>query len=153
MAKRYREFKRVPMGVATAKKLEELLVDRTLNDHFGLVDCTCTINSVARPDCAFCNGTGELPKCQDKDACYHVESGSLAVARLVESGLRVSKKRAYLDIPDDPETVKILADRLKGFSERAGRSGTAFLRIAKQAASWAARGPLERLAEAGLELD
>jgi hypothetical protein len=122
----------------TAEKMVELLVDRTLNDHYGQRE-----KGSERPGV----------KCPDPDDCRHVESGSLAVARLIEANITIGKKRARLDIPDDPEVVKIMAERLRNFAGRAKLAGAAFCRVADVAVAWASRSPLHRLAEAGLELD
>lgn len=136
MAKRYRDYKRVLITPKTAEKMVELLVDKTLQDHYKR-----------------CFSTTGAPFFDEEVGCHHMESGNLAVARLVESGIKISKKRAYLDIPDDPEVVKHLSDRLESFARRAKTAQSAFLRVAEVAHKWAHRSPLERLAEAGLELD
>ena len=125
MAKRFREFKRVRLTSKTAKHLQRI-AEITLLEHYE----TCR-----------------------KDECRHVKSGNLAVARLIESRLQVSSHRAHIDIPDDPQLAQSLARRLRDFSASAAWARTALICIADTADAWARRSNLERLAEAGLELD
>jgi len=127
VGKRYRKFKRFFMTPATAEMVVKHLVDKTLEHH-------------ARN----CGGRGD---------CGHATSGTLPAARVIESGMHIGKRRAHLDIPDDPDLAEIISARLVGFSSVVGRAGPAFRRIAEEVLAWAHRSPLHRLAEAGLELD
>jgi len=136
------------------------LVDRTFEDHFGMAICYHCRGGIRYngTQCVVCLDRGEIPKCHNKEICPHAESGNLAVARLVESGMTIGKKRARLDIPDEPETVKLLAQRLEGFANDDSElkkigAVSVFKKTAEMARKWANRSPLERLAEAGLELD
>ena len=131
MAQKYRTFKRLSMTPVTARRVVELLVDRTLNDH--------------AEKCLKTSLSGQI--------CIHAESGTLAVARLVEANIVIGKRRARLDIPDDPALALRLSERLLGFCTMASNAGIAFRRLGNDAHAWATRSPLERLAEAGLELD
>jgi hypothetical protein len=72
MAKRYRNFLRVSMTAKTATFLREKVVDKTFNDHYD--------------------------RCADDPDCHHHESGNLAVARTIEAGIKIGKKRATLDL-------------------------------------------------------
>lgn len=136
MVKRYyRDFKRVRMTAETAKLMVELLADKTFTDHFS--------------------------KCGDdvrrNIPCRHEESGSLGVARMLASNMTISEKKrckAHLDLPDDPDLVRHFVTRIYQFADHIDKNTSrAFKRVAKVADRWANRGPLERLAEAGLELD
>lgn len=160
MAQRYRDFKRVCFSAKVGKKMEKLLVDATLEDHYKIVECLYCKHRGRRFDCEVCGGKGKHQACDKR--CWHEHS--LPVARLLASKLTVGVKRARLDIPDDPPLAKLLAKviwdcivasdtnnlregRLSGVQRRE------FKKTATVAEKWAARSPLERLAEAGLELD
>jgi len=125
------------MTAVSARRIVELLVDLVFEEHFRLCD--------GRPW-----------------ECCHGNNGELAVARLVEAGMYIGKRRAHLDIPDEPENAKLLAENLDYWSQattwpngppHVGRHARVFQRVAEAARNWARRSPLERLAEAALELD
>jgi hypothetical protein len=122
MAKRYRTFKRITMTPKTAEELRNRLVQLTFDHHYMT-----------------CGG--------DKPTCIHTESGSLDVARMLEPAIHIGKRRARLDLPDNPRLIKILVKRLRAFAKHIAWAGKAFNRIADEAEVWAARSPLERLAE------
>jgi len=127
MAKRYRDFKRVRLTAKTAKKITEI-AEKIFNDHYDKCGAAAT-------------------------SCRHIDTGSLGVARLIESKLTISEHRAHLDIPDDPTLARVIAVFLRDFSQTASWAKPALQRIADEADAWARRSPLEKLAEAGLELD
>jgi hypothetical protein len=121
---------RVTMTASVATKLSALLVDRTFKDHYEKLDSGCSV----RP-------------------CYHETSRSLDVARLVESGLVIGKRRAHLDVEDNPELVQALSNRIEQFVSAgffARRSTGALRRVMYELSRWSERSPLERLAEAGI---
>jgi len=127
MAKRYRDFKRVRLTAKTAKKLTEI-AEKIFSDHYD----KC--------------GAENMP-------CRHMLTGSLEVARLVESKLTIASHRAHIDIPDDPVIARVTAAIFRDFSQTASWAKPALQRIADEVDAWARRSPLEKLAEAGLELD
>jgi len=127
------------MTPKVARLLIEYLVDRPFKDHYAKLDTGCSV----RP-------------------CVHEESGSLNVARVLESGFTLGKRRAHLDVPDDSEMVKVLVGRMVMFTDTfrwsqptkyASRSVGAIRKMAKDLLKWSNRTPLERLAEAGIDLD
>ena len=139
MAKRLRDFKRVAFTAKTGEILRECLVDKTFNDHFG-------------------------GKCGDESPCKHERSGTLAVARLVESAIRIGEKRATLDIPDpyctpDYEVtirvLKQLAERVRQFAGSSvvtkNQQKNALTRLAEEIQSYAERNPLMVLADIAAE--
>lgn len=109
------------MTARTAEVLKNRLVDLTFDHHYM--------------------------QCDSEADCIHILSGSLAVARMLESAIHIGKKRARVDLPDAPETIRLLVKRLRLFAPNVAWAGKAFERIADEAEAWAARGPLERLAE------
>ena len=141
MAKRLREFKRFALTAKTGELLRSCLVDKTFNDHFS------------------------VGKCEAADAlgpCIHERSGTLAVARLIEAGIKIGTKRATLDIPDpycgggDPaKQVKVLkqvAERMRAFAKSQKRQQQkAFTRLADEIDTYADRSPLVVLAEIAAE--
>lgn len=138
MAKRYREFRRINLTANVAGIIQENLVDKTFNDH--------------------------LKKCWNSEDCCHIESGNLAVARLVEVGITVGKKRGYLDIQcpyslSDPKGhVKALAHmayRLSAFAktEKNPRTRTVMERVAEEIDNYAHRNAMEIIAEQVVDVD
>ena len=140
MAKRYRKFKRIKLTAKTATLIREKLVDKTFNHHYN-------------------NCVGD----ELEPACTHVESGSLFVARLVEAGLKIGKKRATLDLTcpystNDPEghiqTLHVFCWRLREFAKpMKAQTRTACFRIAEIAENYAERNAMEVLAEAVVDVD
>jgi len=115
--------------------------------------------------CPRCGETDSQPKhldCADPTImCRHEESGRLAVARTVESGLKINKRRATLDLvcpysTDDPERQKILlkeiANCLSQFSVGMKKQITdAWQRMAKEIETYAERTEMEVIAEFALD--
>lgn len=103
MAKRVREFKRISLTAKTAEAIRKMIVDVTFDDHYRRVCILCDISFTPKKGyCHKCGGAGDRtrhPECEQGTSCIHVKSGSLQVARLIEAGIKVGKKRATLDIP------------------------------------------------------
>lgn len=140
MAKRYRTFKRINITAKTATLIREKLVDKTFNDHYK----KC-VNESFDPDCS------------------HVESGSLFVARLVEAGIKIGKKRATLDLmcpysTNDPEghvqTLLCFSWRLREFSKKMKQqTRAACFRVAEVVENYAKRNAMQVLAETVVDVD
>jgi len=140
VAKRYRTFKRIKLTAKTATLIREKLVDKTFNDHYK----KC-VGKEFEPDCS------------------HLESGSLFVARLVEAGINIGKKRATLDLTcphstNDPDghtqTLLAFVWRLRQFSLKMKKqTRTACFRVAEIAEDYAKRNAMEVLAEAVVDVD
>ena len=140
--KRLRDFRRVAFTAKTGELLRELLVDKTFKDHFSKCDLT----------------KGSKP-------CSHKKSGTLGVARLVESAIKVGEKRATLDIPDpyctpDYEvTIRLLeqtATRIRSFADSRlavtkRQQRESLTRLAEEIQSYAERNPLMVLADIAAE--
>jgi hypothetical protein len=135
MAKRYRDFLRVNMTAKTATFIREKVVDSTFDDHYA--------------------------KCADDPDCHHIESGNLDVAREVEAGIKIGKKRATLDLAcpysqsDPPKQAKLLenvANRIFSFADGAKKRQliAACTRVAREIEIYAHRNAMEVLAEASL---
>ncbi len=138
--KRYRQFRRVKLTAKVAKQIQDSLVDRTFNDH--------------------------AKKCWDSTDCHHVTEGNMDVARLVESGISVGKKRGYLDVPcpymasPNPKPEKsiqvldCLVTRLRAFAgaEKNPRTKEAMLRCAQEVEDYAHRNIMEIMAEQVVDL-
>lgn len=132
MGKRYRDFKRVTMTASTGQYIVKLLVDKPFEVHYD--------------------------RCENQGWCVHDQDpSSLDIARMIEPAITVGTRRAHIDLPDEPKLVKGFADRLRSFTRYQDKKmknvKRAFNRIADEAEAWATRGPLHKLAEAGLELD
>jgi hypothetical protein len=94
--------------------------------------------------------------------CSHVGSGNLDVARAVESGIKVGKKRATLDLqcpyslPDPTRQIillKMIAMRISNFSKIGGLSmqvRKACERVVSEIYDYAHRNAMEVLAESAL---
>jgi len=88
--RRLKDYLRVNMTAKTATFIREKVVDLTFNDHYK--------------------------RCADDPDCCHIESGNLAVARIVEAGIKIGKKRATLDLAcpysqiDPAKHVRLLED-------------------------------------------
>ena len=134
MAKsRLRDFRRVSFTAKTGELIRELLVDRTMKDHYTQGKCDTT--------------------------CHHI--ATLPIARLIEANIKIGKKRATLDIPDpycsgdDAATIKLLketAERLRQFAGgQKQQQQTAFTRLADEIQSFAERNPLMVLADIAAE--
>ena len=141
MAKRFREFRRIKLTARVARFIQEALVDKTFNDHYSK-----------------CDG--------DDEDCYHHESGTLYVARLVEPNLRVGAKRGYLDIPcpwyqPSPEDhiglLDILVARLRNFAENTKdlnpRTKAFVLQVCEEIDAYAHRNAMEVLAETVVDVE
>ena len=137
MAKRrYRDYLRVNMTAKTGTFIRESLVDKTFEDHFT------------------------KKKCAPDEVCGHVESGTLSVARTIEAGIKVGKKRATLDLacpyslPEPHKQVRLLkhiAQRLEDFSKTEKRQlHTACARIVEEVRKYADRNAMQVIAEAAL---
>ena len=158
MAKRYRTFKRVRMTVRSAEAFVAKLVDLTFDAHFQT--CCVKCREITKKDTLHCKSCGEDTKKRRKDyqceqgTCPHVEKRTLDCARLVESGMKISKTKAYIDIPgEDPELLRVFGERVRSFAGKAGKAASAFLRVAETAEQHARRGWLHQLAECGLDVD
>jgi len=139
MAKRFREFKRVRLTAKVARFIQESLADKTFNDHYK--------------------------KCGDVTGCYHCESGTLRVARLVEANITVGKKRGYLDIPcpwyqTDPTShiglLDILVARLRSFTKESKlnpRTRVFLEQVCVEIDAYAHRNAMEVLAETVVDVD
>lgn len=142
MAKRLREFRRFALTAKTGELLRSDLVDKTLNDHYGSTKCE-------HPD--------------SSEPCVHERSGSLAVARMVEAGIKIGEKRATLDVPDPYcvsdtsgtiKTLRTLAHRLRSFAGAWKRQQQiAATRLADEIEAYADRNPLTVLADYATEAD
>jgi len=141
MAKRrYRDYLRVNMTAKTGTFIRESLVDKTFNDHFTKNKC------VLDPGCL--------------TMCSHEESGTLLVARTVEAGIKVGKKRATLDLacpyslPEPHKQVwllKHIAQRIEAFSKDEKRQlRSACVRIVEEIRKYADRNAMQVIAEAAL---
>jgi len=137
MAKRrYRDFLRIAMTAKTGTFIRESLVDKTFNDHFTKKQCDPNV------------------------PCVHVETGTLAVARTVESGIKVGTKRATLDLrcPYSMKNplkqvllLKNLASRIEAFSaDQKNQLQTACARIVEEIRKYADRNAMQVIAEAAL---
>jgi hypothetical protein len=144
MAKRYREFRRINLTAKVAKFVQESLVDKTFNDHFKNKKCVVDPTGLT--------------------LCPHELSRSLHVARLVEAGITVGKKRGYLDVQcpyslDDSEDhiklLDILVKRLAGFAAtlKVPRTQAACLRACGEIDAYAHRNAMEVLAETVIDRD
>jgi hypothetical protein len=143
VAKRFRQFKRVNLTAKTAELIREGLVDKTFKDHFVKKKCALDMAGMA--------------------VCRHERSGSLMVARLVESGIHVGKKRGYLDIqcpyatndPDDYIAIlDVMVQRIRSFAEVAKKqTRVAMERAANEIDHYAHRNAMEVLAEAVVDVD
>lgn len=133
--KRYRDFLRISMTAKTALWIEKNLIDKTLKDHYD--------------------------KCADPTlGCHHQTSHSLAVARLLESGLKIGKKRATLDLPCpySTETPRVqcahyasAARRIISFSTKEKKQlRAACVRICAEITIYANRNAMQVIAEAAL---
>jgi hypothetical protein len=139
--KRYRDFLRIAMTAKTARWLEERLVDKTFEAH------------------SLC-----IPLRQDDidvaNQCGHYRSRTIFVARAMESGLKIGKKRATLDVKcpystsDAGEHIKLLlffANRIRSFSSATGvkrQVSDACFRIADAITTYANRNAMQVIAEA-----
>jgi len=144
MAKRYRPFRRINLTAMAARKIREKLVDKTLEDHYS--------------KCVPVKDEGY--KDYESDCPHQFPGRSLDVARLVESGIEVGKKRGKLDVPcpyttSDPKdhiaVLVKLADRLRSFGMTEPRNmAKAFSRAADEVDAYAHRTEMEVLAEQAL---
>jgi hypothetical protein len=134
--KRLRDFRRISFTAKTGELLSTCLVDKTFKDHYYPGN-----------------------KCADDPNCRHV--GTLPIARLIEAGLKIGKKRATLDIPDpyctgdSPGVIKLLkstAGRVRQFADAQKRQQkNAFERLADEIEAFADRNPLMVLADIAAE--
>jgi hypothetical protein len=139
--RRFREFKRINLTAKTAKLIRACLADKTFNDHYK----KCSLDP-----------TGLT-------LCSHQQNGNLAVARLVEAGIKIGKKRATLDVPcpystsDAEAHVQVLdrvVARLHAFSKNMkGQTRAAFLRAAAEIDAYAHRNAMQVLAEAVVDVE
>lgn len=147
---RYRKFKRVSLSAKNAKLIIKTLVDPVLEEHVRMVPCTICNYFGPQTDCG-CE-EGRVRVCDT--FCAHQKS--LPVARMLESNTTIGKKRAHLDLPDEPDICRWLSEELNISASIAHTvTGTLtskeieeFNRVSRIARAWAQRGPLERLAEA-----
>jgi hypothetical protein len=145
VAKRFREYKRIKLTAKTAELIRERLVDKTFDDHF--VKKKCAIDPTGLTQCS------------------HQSSGTLDVARLVEAGIKIGKKRATLDLACPYSTnnatkhaylLKQLATRLRMFAsaeKMKDQTRTAFNRAANEIQAYAERNAMEVLAEVMVDSD
>jgi len=142
----------------SAEVIYEAMVDRTMKDHFAMVCRGC--DTRAAEDTTYCKKCEQVtqkiwknPGCKINQ-CSHIEKRTLDMARLMEVGTRISKTKGYIDIPgDDPELLRLLAERLRDYAVKAGKAASAFLRVAETAELHARRGWLHQLAECALDVD
>jgi hypothetical protein len=146
------------MTARSAEAIVKAAVDKTMKEHFGMVCSKCAL--AATPDSNYCKSCEQVTKKKRKsrlcisNACTHVTSRNLDVARLVEAGTHISKTKGYIDLPgDDPELLRLTATRLRSFAETAGKAASAFHRVATVAENHARRGWLHQLAECALDVD
>jgi hypothetical protein len=149
MAKRLRDFKRISFTAKTGELIREALVDKTFHDHFKSGKCHKAMRS---------KQMGQVI-----EPCIHETSGTLAIARLVESEIKIGTKRATLDIPDPyctadaDATIKLLgqlAGRLMSYAAIANlksQTRDAIQRIGEEVQLFADRNPLVVLAEIAAE--
>ena len=159
MAKRYYPFKRVNLTAKTAKLISESLVDKTFQDHYAMVCARCnTVFSGKRatcrhPECESEERLWKRPECGE-GTCHHIKGGSLDVARMVEAGMKIGKRRATLDLPFEKGHLLKFVDRLLAFADTwPGRVKEAAERIATEVERYANRTPLEVLAECAIDMD
>lgn len=149
---RYSNKIRFRMTRRTAERIIDALVTKTLKDHYKPVD------SARRYRCWREDG-------KERDYCPHWET--LQVARLIESGMKMSKTKARLDIPDpgffdpndvgidddaDPRTMRrriilLAADRFLEFASSQGHARKTFESYGNALRHYVNRSALERLAE------
>jgi len=106
--------------------------------------------------------TDHATKCADEleGDCRHRTSGTLAVADLLRTKLKIGQKRGYLDLPDPYNTndheaaravLRHLASRILAFTNgEKGQTTKALLRVVEEVRNYADRSPLEVIAEAAL---
>ena len=139
MAKRYRQFRRINFTAKIGALIRESLVDRTFKDHFS----KCSL--------------------EERD-CSHYRSGNMGVARLVEAGITVGKKRGFLDVQcpyslaKPAKQIRILENvvkRLNAFVEAGGTSRTkaCLLAVAQEIDDYAHRNAMEVIAEQVVDVD
>lgn len=127
------------MTAKTAQFIVECVVDKTFKDHYG----KCK------------------PYLAEGIVCTHIGSGNLDVARAVEAGIKVGKKRATLDLAcpystSDPQEqihlLELIAVRLAGFSKAKAsmQVDAACSRIVGEILNYAHRNAMEVIAEAAL---
>lgn len=137
--KRYRQFRRIKFTAKIGARIREVLVDRTFKYHFS--------------------------KCGSEERdCRHYHSGNMGVARLVEAGITVGKKRGFLDVQcpyslSKPERqVRILENvvkRLTAFAKAGGTSRTeaCLLAVAQEIDDYAHRNAMEVIAEQVVDVE
>ena len=158
MAKRYRTFKRVRMTANSARMIVDLLADRTFQSHFAM-ECVRCGSGPQPADNEYCESCeretdwSQVYECSRR-SCAHVSQRTLEIAQLIENGAHISKTKAYIDLPgDQPDLLRLLAERLRSFGKRAGKSKNAFYRLADDAEHHARRGWLHQLAECALDIN
>jgi len=142
MAKRYRQFRRIKFTAKIGALIRESLVDKTLKDHFS----KCWNHGV------------------EDIECYHSIEGNLGVARLVEAGITVGKKRGYLDVRcpyslSKPWRQVFLLENTVGRLRRVAEASTTkrkkdcLLAVAQEIDDYAHRNAMEVLAEQVVDVD
>ena len=133
MAKRFRDFRRLAMTAQTANWIMENIVDSTFKDHYD--------------------------KCEEGVLCYHLEFNTLGVARMLESGFKIGKRRATLDIhcpwsQSDPVAhKKLLLDTCERFADFSvkkltSRKQKVIERLVEEIRTYANRNEMQVIAEA-----
>ena len=159
MAKRYRPFKRINLTAKTAKLIYENLVGLTFREHYGMVCAACSWAVSETEEVCRNKGCGATERVRkhrscETDECLHTESGTLVIAKMLESGMKIGKKRATLDLPDDKDRLLLFVARLRLFAKEWPKQvKAAAMRIADDAENYAERSPLHRLAECALDVD
>jgi hypothetical protein len=132
------------MTAKTAAFIVECVVDKTFNDHYSKCNPTLTVGG------------------RNDYVCTHVTSGNLDVARAVESGMKIGKKRATLDLAcpfstnESHKQIKLLKNtawRVSEFAKMGGVSDqvrNACERIVSEITDYAHRNAMEVIAEAAL---
>lgn len=129
-----------------------------MKSHYEMVDCIACMDSESG-ECELGCVNGRFQPC----AYFCPHALAFPIARMVENGITIGKKRARLDLPDEPELVEHFADALEEIvsieltmapivQEISDYTLKEFKRVVEVARSWARRGPLERLAEAGADI-
>ena len=142
MSRGKRDFRRINFTAKLGKLIAKILMDRVFKDH----ERKC-VNHGYQPG----------------DVCEHYERGTLQMAKLIEAGLTVGKKRAHLDLPcpyltGHPNPVnfnmilRVMATRVNGLCNLVNtqRSRHALGEIAKEIREFSERNAMEVLAEASL---
>ena len=138
--RRYRDYLRVNMTAKTGAFIRKSLVDKTFEDHFTKKKCALDPTGLT--------------------LCSHESSGTLLVARTIEAGIKVGKKRATLDLScpfslaephKQVRLLKHIAERLESFSKDEKRQlHSACARIVEEIRKYADRNAMQVIAEAAL---